>query len=132
VRVVFETLELLLDGIIGSDLRGHDELETRVAWADFVLRRAFASLTEGQTPAPSEQGPGETLRRGARVWAAIDEAATGREAALAIAGLSPDDLRAALLAAVLERVETRRPAEAGKWREALSNFTEWWRPQDLL
>jgi hypothetical protein len=66
------------------------------------------------------------------VWAAIDESATGREAALAIAGLSADDLRAALLAAVLERVETRRPAEAGKWREALSNFTEWWRPQDLL
>jgi hypothetical protein len=132
VRVVFETLELLLDGLLRSDLSGQDELERRAAWADFVLRRAFSALEENHPPAQEERGPAEILQRGARVWAAIDESDTGREAALAIAGLSPDDLRAALLVAVLERVEERRPADAGKWRKALSTFTEWWRPQDLL
>jgi hypothetical protein len=132
VRVVFETLELLLDGIIGSDLHGQEELDKRVAWADFVLRRAFSALADHGAPAQPELGPEETLRRGARVWAAIDQSGSGREAALAIAGLTPDDLRAALLAAVLERVETQGPAEAAKWRKALASFTEWWRPQDLL
>jgi hypothetical protein len=129
--VLFEALELLLDGLLRSDLSDQEELERRAAWADFILRRAFAALAEKHPP-PEERGPADMLQRGSRVWTAIDESGSGREAALAIAGLSSDDLRAALLAAALERFEALRPADASKWREALSNFTEWWRPQDLL
>lgn len=132
VRVVFETLELLLDGLLSSDLTSTEELAKRAAWADFVLRRAFAGLGEEPRPAVEQRGPEEALRRGGRIWTALDQADSGREAALAIAGLPPDDLRAALLAAVLEHVESRRPGDAGKWVEALASFTEWWRPQDLL
>ncbi|MEA2431180.1 MAG: hypothetical protein QOF65_406 [Thermoleophilaceae bacterium] len=132
VRVVFETLELLLDGMLSSNLSSEDELGRRAAWADFVLRRAFSGLAEDRPPVPEQRGPEEMMRRGARVWAALDQSSTGREAALAIAGLPPDDLRAALLAAALDRVKTYSPDGAEKWLDALSGFTEWWRPQDLL
>lgn len=132
VRVVFEALELLLDGLAGTDMGGDEELARRAAWADFVLRRAFDAITAGSPLPPEQRGPGETLNRGGRVWTALDQSQSGREAALSIAGLPPDDLRASLLAAALERIRARSPEDAEKWVEALSNFTEWWRPQDLL
>jgi hypothetical protein len=132
VRVVFETLELLLDGLLSSGLSGEEELGRRAAWADFVLRRAFSGLAEDRPPVHEQSGPEEALRRGGRVWTALDQSNTGREAALVIAGLASDDLRAALLAAVVERVRARSPEEVDSWLEALSSFTEWWRPQDLL
>jgi hypothetical protein len=137
--LVLEALELLLDALVeppGTDTGGgvpEPALQARAAWADLVLRRAFASLDETGPPPYEGRGPEETLRTGARTWSGLEQAENGREAALAIAGLSADELRAALLAAVHERVrETRRPEDATKWIEAMSAFTEWWRPQDLL
>jgi hypothetical protein len=131
---VLEALELVLDGLARSPmLEIPPELETRVEWADFALHRALTSVEASPPPEPRVRGAQQTLEVGARTWTAVEEAHNGREAALTIAALSLDELKAALLAAADARVTaTRRAEEAEKWKTALAEFSDWDHPEDLL